>query len=230
METHLSYQFTLPDESILEYRFHFDGERYVLQKEQNTPPPWSELPFQQCSHCPYKGTKGPNFCPMAQQLSLVVEDVDHLMSHDKVEMRVDNGQRIIMQEADVQEAVGSLLGLIFASSGCPHTEFLLPMARYHLPLASAEETLWRACGSFLLAQYFREENNEPGEKLEDVLRRYQNLESINRAMVKRLKNQVATDSCLNAIVILDNYAKHFPKFLEQSIQNLKPLYATYLMH
>ena len=230
MQSNLSYYFTLPDDSTLEYHFSFDGERYVLEREDPSPPPWSELHFQQCPHCPYKGGKGPKYCPAAQQLSLVVEDVDHLVSYERVTIKVENSQRTITQETSVQEAVGSLLGLIFASCGCPHTEFLLPMARFHLPLASAEETLWRACGSFLLAQFFRKENGETPEMLDDVLRRYENLETINRSMAKRLKSQVSTDSCLNAIVLLDNYAKHFPHYLEKSIHRLKPLYVAYLMH
>ena len=228
MNSDLRYQFTLPDGSKLEYLFKLDGERYILQNQHREPPPWSELHCQQCAHCPYKEGNGPTYCPAAQQLSMVVEDVNELMSYDKVEMRVETSQRTLIQQASVQQAIGSLLGLLFASSGCPHTEFLLPLARYHLPMASPEETIWRASGSFLLAQYFREKNNETPEKLEDVLRRYQNLEGINRAMVKRLRNQVSTDSCLNAIVVLDNYAKHFPNFLEKSIHNLKPLYASYL--
>jgi hypothetical protein len=228
MNSDLRYLFTLPDQSTLEYLFKLEGERYVLQNQNRQPPPWSELHCQQCAHCPYKGGKGPAFCPAAQQLSLVVEDVNELMSYDKIEMRVETSQRTLVQQTSVQEAVSSLLGLLFASSGCPHTEFLLPLARYHLPMATPEETIWRACGSFLLAQYFRENNNETPEKLEDILRRYQNLEDINRAMVKRLRNQVSSDSCLNAIVVLDNYAKHFPSFLEKSIHNLKPLYASYL--
>ncbi len=229
MQSDLSYYFTLPDKSQLAYHFSFDGERYILQQENPNPDPWCELHFQQCAHCPYKGGKGPQYCPAAQQLALVVEDVDHLVSYDRVEIKVVTPQREVYKETSVQEAVGSLLGLIFASCGCPHTEFLLPMARYHLPLASPEETLWRACGSFLLAQYFRGECGDPTEALDDVLRRYENLQVLNGAMVKRLRSQVSTDSCLNAIVLLDNYAKHFPYYLEKSIHRLKPLYAAYLV-
>jgi len=47
--------------------------------------------------------------------------------------------------------------------------------------------------------------------------------------VKRLKSQINSDACPNAIVLLDNYAKHFPHYLENSINRLKPLYAAYLM-
>jgi hypothetical protein len=227
MKADLVYQFTLPDQRVLEYQFHFDGERYQLDRETEAPEPWCELEFQQCSHCPYKGS-GPKYCPAAAQLSLIVKEVDHLVSYDRIHLKVSSKQRIIEQESSVQESVSSLLGLVLASCGCPHTEFLLPMARFHLPLASAEETLWRSCGNFLLAQHFKSESGSSTELLSDILRRYKNLEVINSALIKRLKSQINSDACPNAIVLLDNYAKHFPHYLANSINQLKPLYASYL--
>jgi len=228
MQSDLLYKFTLPDERVLTYGFQFDGERYQLDREVDVAEPWCELHFQQCSHCPYQGS-GPKYCPAASQLSLIVKEVDHLVSYDRIHLKVESKQRTIEQDSSVQEAVSSLLGLVIASCGCPHTEFLLPMARFHLPLASAEETLWRACGNFLLAQHFKSESGSSTELLSDILRRYENLEVINSALVKRLKSQINSDACPNAIVLLDNYAKHFPHYLENSINRLKPLYAAYLM-
>ena len=218
----ISYQFHLPKAQTIEYIFEFNGERFVLQRKKVQPPPWAELHCQQCRHCPYKEGSGPKHCPAASQLSMVVADLDVLASFEEIQVRIQCGDRIVKQ------AIGSLLGLLLACSGCPHTEFLLPMARFHLPLASAEETLWRASSSFLLAQYFRLQNGKKAEGLEGLTRRYENLEVLNTAMVKRLRNQVDTDSCLNAIVLLDNYAKMYPHFLERSLQELKPLYQGYL--
>lgn len=229
MSSNLIYIINLPEEEPLEYRFTFDGERYVLDKESEQPPPWTELEFKQCKHCPYQEGSAPKYCPAAYQLSLIVNDVDHLVSFDRVDVKVISPQRTIQQETSVQEVMSSLLGLLLASSGCPHTEFLLPMARFHLPFASSEETLWRACGSFLLAQHFRAEEHAPQELLEDILRRYEHLETINVSLVKRLKSQVNSDACPNAIVLLDNYAKHFPHYLDKSIERLKPLYSAFLM-
>ena len=229
LSSQIIYIINLPDDSPLEYQFTFDGERFVLNKENEQPAPWTELTFKKCKHCPYQAGSAPKYCPAAYQLSLIVEDVDHLVSYERVHVTVQNRQRTIQQESSVQEVVSSLLGLILASSGCPHTEFLLPMARFHLPFASAEETLWRACGSFLLAQYFRGEEQAQTEMLSDILNRYENLEVINAALVKRLKSQINSDACPNAIVLLDNYAKHFPLYLDKSIERLKPLYSAYLM-
>jgi len=228
MANDLEYRFILQDNQTQTYTFQFDGERYELSEERHAPAPWCELSFQQCPNCPYQ-SNGPKYCPAALRLNQVVRDVDHMMSYEQIEVEVITRHRTIKQTSTVQEAVSSLLGLLLASSGCPHTEFLLPMARFHLPFANAEETLWRACGSFLLAQYFRREEDTPTELLEDILRHYANLEVLNSQLVKRLKSQVHSDACPNAIVLLDNYAKHFPLFIERSIEQLKPLYTAYLM-
>jgi len=224
----LSYEFTLPDGEQILYDFTFDGQRHQLTRAKLTPPPWAQLHCQQCKHCPYQGGSGPKYCPAAVQLSMVVTDLDKLASFEKMQVCIKTPERTIIQSVSAQQAIGSLLGLLFASSGCPHTEFLLPMARFHSPFSNPEETLWRASSSFLLAQYFRSLNNEKSESLDDLVRRYENLEILNGAMVKRLKNQVDTDACLNAIVLLDNYAKMYPLFLEKSLSSLRPLYQSYL--
>jgi hypothetical protein len=226
----LSYEFTLPDGEQIFYEFAFDGQRHQLKRAKHSPPPWAQLHCQQCKHCPYKEGSSPKYCPAAVQLSLVVTDLDKIASFEHMQVCIKTPERTIIQSVSAQQAIGSLLGLLFASSGCPHTEFLLPMAKFHQPFSTPEETLWRASGSFLLAQYFRNLNNEKSESLDDLMRRYGNLEVLNGAMVKRLKNQVDTDSCLNAIILLDNYAKMYPLFLEKSLVSLRPLYESYFQH
>lgn len=229
MSSDLLYQFSLPNQKELSYDFEFDGERYILITKDPKAPPWAELSFQQCHHCPYKDSSSPKYCPAALQLAQVVQGIDHLVSYDRVHVTIKTPARVVDQDSSAQEAISSLLGLVLASSGCPHTEFLLPMARFHLPLASSEETLWRTCASFMLAQYFRQENGESPEDLSGLLRRYDNLETLNKYLAKRLRSQLDQDACLNAIVLLDSYAKTLPHFLHQTINNLKPLYASYLL-
>jgi len=230
MSSNLLYQFSLPDGKEISYPFEFDGERYNLITTDLKTPPWAELSFQQCHHCPYQDSSSPKYCPAALQLAQVVKGIDHLVSFDRVHVRVETSHRIVEQESSAQEAISSLLGLVLASSGCPHTEFLLPMARFHMPLASSEETLWRTCASFMLAQYFRKENGETPEELSGLLRRYDNLETLNSYLAKRLRSQLDQDACLNAIILLDTYAKSLPHFISKTINNLKPLYATYLLN
>ena len=58
--------------------------------------------------------------------------------------------------------VFSLIGIYMVTSGCPIMDKLRPMARFHLPFASTEETIYRAISTYLLGQYFLEQK---GKKL-----------------------------------------------------------------
>ncbi len=230
MSDQLTYAFSLPDTPTIAFDFKYDGERYKLITTDQQRPPWAELSFQQCHHCPYQDASSPRYCPAALQLAQVVRQIDHLVSFDAVDVTVTVEHRTVQQTTSAQEAISSLLGLILASSGCPHTEFLRPMARFHLPLANAEETLWRTCASYMLAQYFRQENGEAPEDLEGLLRRYEHLETLNTYLAKRLRSQLDKDACLNAITLLDSYAKRLPHYIKHAIEELKPLYQSYLMN
>ncbi len=55
-------------------------------------------------------------------------------------------------ETTAQQAMSSVLGLIMATAGCPWTDRLRPMARFHLPFASEAETVYRSVCMFLLAR------------------------------------------------------------------------------
>ena len=50
-----------------------------------------------------------------------------------------------------------------ATGGCPALAKLRPMARFHLPFATREETLFRSASAYLLGQYFLKERGEPHE-------------------------------------------------------------------
>jgi hypothetical protein len=75
------------------------------------------------------------------------------------------------------------MGLIMATSGCPSLSYLKPMARFHLPLATAEETVYIATSMYLLAQYFlQKEGHKADLNLEGLLEIYHNIELINQAI------------------------------------------------
>ncbi len=50
---------------------------------------------------------------------------------------------------------------VIAASACPHTDFLKPLARIHLPFPSLEEIVSRIVSAYLLFQYFRTEQGPP---------------------------------------------------------------------
>jgi hypothetical protein len=122
-----------------------------------------------------------------------------------------------------------MMGLVIATSGCPHAAFFRPMARFHLPLASKEETIFRATSMYLLAQYFLKKAGRAADfDLAGLIKIYDNMQIINNSIVERLRAATTTDSSVNAIVILDNYAKSLPFAIEKSLEDIRYLFSPFL--
>jgi hypothetical protein len=132
-----------------------------------------------------------------------------------------------MAEADttVQQAMSSVFGLIMATSGCPWTDRLRPMARFHVPFAGETETLYRSVSMYLLSQEFVPVETRAGARgfaaLEDL---YRNLHVVNRDMSRRLGAAATTDPARNALALLDSFTLLLPAALERSLDELQPLF------
>jgi hypothetical protein len=222
------YNFKLPDGS--EEGFHLRLDPETLELRGNTPavsPEWTKLDFHQCPNCPLKVEEHPD-CPLALRLVSLVQRFDGLLSHEKVDLEVVTEERTTTQKTTVQRGIGSLMGLVIAASGCPHTALLRPMARFHLPLASNEETVYRATSMYLLAQYFLKKEGDPIDlDLDGLTRMYENMQIINVAIAQRLRAATTTDSSVNAIVVLDVYAKTVELVIEGSLERIRYIFAPY---
>lgn len=203
-----------------------------LEAEEPLPsvlPEWTALGFCQCSHCPLQVEQSP-LCPLAARLSQVVGELGDVLSHDRVQVVVESGEREIRTSTTAQRAASALLGLITATSGCPHTVYLKPMARFHLPFASEEETIYRAVSMYLLALYFRHVDGEPADfRLDGLTTVYRNLQVVNAAMAQRLRAALQEgDAAVNAIILLDLFAKALPAVIADSVDEVRYLFADYL--
>jgi hypothetical protein len=131
-------------------------------------------------------------------------------------------ERTMHAETSAQQAMSSVLGLIMATAGCPWTDRLRPMARFHLPFASEVETVYRSVCMFLLARHLAGAGDAQGfaglEKL------YENLHVVNRDMSRRLGAATRTDPARNAMALLDSYTTLLPAALESSLEEIKPLF------
>lgn len=229
------------DELEFIYRFEFaagGNEKVVVRLDKatlepcsgtnETPPDWTRLDFHQCPHCPITVSERP-YCPLAVQLAKLVSLCDRLLSHDTVKLEVISAERTIITQTTAQRAVSSLMGLVFATSGCPHTVFLKPMARFHLPFASEEETLFRASSMYLLAQYFRSKQGLAVDlELTGLKRAYSALHQVNGAMAERLRAIISKDSAVNAVVLLDLLAKVLPYSIAESLEEIRYPFEAYL--
>ena len=221
------------------YRFIFpNGRKEIIEVEIDTqtmeslpagsgtgkPPSWCKLDFHQCTNCPLRTDTHP-YCPLATRLVKLMEVSSDALSYDEVEMEVTTPERMVIQNTTAQRAVSSLMGLIMATSGCPHMSFLKPMARYHLPLASEEETIFRAVSTYLLAQYFRHKNALSMDmELENLKKIYAEIGVVNQSMASRLRTLSVEDSAINAVVLLDIFAKMMPYSIEDSLEEIRYLF------
>lgn len=199
----------------------------LLQEDAAEPPEWARLPFQICPHCTLPPEE--TYCPLAQGLSTVVQPFSGRQSFEKAVVVIRSGGRKVVLHSTVQRGLSSLMGLVIASSGCPHTLFLKPMARFHLPMASDVETVYRSTSMYMLAQYFRNQAGLlPDLSLEGLTERYRKLELVNIQVARRLRAGGKTDSLVNAVIILDTYAKILPCSIEDSLKELTGHFTDYL--
>ena len=110
-----------------------------------------------------------------------------------------------------------------------HQEIFKPMARFHLPLSSELETIYRSSSMYLLAQYFSiKEGEKPDFELIGLANIYHNIQVVNMSMSKRLKAATKTDSTVNAVILLDMYAQTMPCVIEESLEDIRYLFAPLL--
>ena len=226
----IEYRFRLQDNSEELFTIRLDPQTLETLPDSDADPlpDWTALSFSQCASCPLTAASSPR-CPAAANLAPIVRRGEKLLSIDQVDLQVTTAERISLQKTTAQRALCSLMGLVIATSGCPHTAFFKPMARFHLPLASEEETIFRATSTYMLAQYFvNKEGGQADFNLEKLTNLYQTMQEVNLAMAKRVRSTSKTDSSLNAIVLLDMYAKALPYVIKQSLDELRYLFAPFL--
>lgn len=225
----ISYHIGLSDDVTEVFDFDLDGQTFQLITEPvENPPNWTELAFKQCSNCPLKAEEH-SHCPMALQLYKVVDRLHGTKSIDEVRLEVVTEERTISQTIALQRALSSMLGLIFPTCGCPKTAYMRPMARFHLPLATEEETVYRVAGMYLLAQYFLTNNGKKGQfAFDGLIAIYEDSHVLNRAIASRLQFATKSDSIKNAITLLDMYSSLVPMLLEDQLAEIRGVFEAYL--
>lgn len=229
------------DSIQIEYCFQMDeaqSDRYLVTLDPGSlttldAPPldlphWSRLQTNQCPNCPLDPSVEFH-CPAAVNMVRLVERFDQLLSYDKTLVSVTTEERKVFSHTTVQRGICSLMGLLMATSRCPRTAFFKPMARFHLPFASTQETIWRAASSYLLSQYFRYgDGGTPDFTFKGLSTIYGEIQIVNKAFARRLRAACRQDSMVNAIILLDMFAKSMPTAIEASLGEIRELFIPYL--
>ncbi|GAB4254142.1 MAG: hypothetical protein Kow0065_00830 [Methylomicrobium sp.] len=225
---HFLYRFLFDDEKTIEFAIEIDKNTLnFIPIGQCAPPSWADLSYHQCSNCTLSKTESPH-CPVAVNLIPLLDLCGTLISYKTVDLEVVTAERTISGKTTIQRALSSLLGLIMATSPCPHTEYLKPMARFHLPLASDDETIYRSTSMFLLAQYFRYKDNLPHSfEFDELTDRYKNLQIVNKALAQRFRAAISEDATVNAIILLDLLSRSVTWSIEDGLEEISVLFKSY---
>ena len=222
----INYQFIFKGkEKNLSYTVQVDANPKAIASEKPAQcPDWTLLEFKQCPECPLKPKSHP-VCPAAYAIKDIVNDCKTLLSFQEVELKVNFANRSIECKTQVQDALSSLLGLVLANSACPRFEFFRPMAYFHLPLATAEETMFRVLSSYLLAAYFQGKVSS-GVDLDPLYAIYHQLQTVNTHLAKRIESLSEGDATQNAVVLLHLLSCILPETLDHTLHDLRPLFKT----
>ena len=217
----VTYTFHETKEVEAVVKLDFDDETFLHILPSDTPKPdWAKLECSKCPNCNIDA--GTEYCPAALSIANFLPDFANAVSHTQCVVKVETVNRIIVSKSPIQYGIASLLGLSMASSGCPRTAFLRPMARFHLPFPDQKETVSRSLGTWLLTEYIKSgASGKPAALSFDGLKEaYAQVSIVNTAMAERLQNVVKRDAAINAIVILDAFALVTPDNLENEFADI----------
>ncbi|MBN1904257.1 MAG: hypothetical protein JW927_04085 [Deltaproteobacteria bacterium] len=225
----IKYCFKFPNETQEVFDLELDAQSLELVADiPENPPQWVTLDFHQCPNCPLDSRTHPE-CPLMVHFIDIVDRFDRILSYDKVRLEVVMDERTVSRSITAQKGLSSLVGIVISASGCPHTKFFKPMLRFHLPLSSEAETIYRAVSMYMLAQYFvQKEGKKADFELHGLEKIYNNMHVINTAIAERLRVASKTDALVNAIILLDMFTGTIPSVIDESLEELRYLFNPYL--
>lgn len=218
-----NYQFDFPNGQQKQFRVAFDNQSLRSKLSNGSEyPDWTQLEYNQCIGCPLT-SEDYLYCPLAVNLVPIIYWCKDLVSYDEVDVTIISAEREVRAHTSLQRAISSLLGLLMSSSACPKMKFLRPLARFHLPLATHEETIFRAVSATLLKKHFNgsEKNAEP---LNELKQQYKELQNLNRFIAERIRGAIKYDAAVNAIVLLDVLSKQVSFSIDDSLQQIRYLF------
>jgi hypothetical protein len=224
MPRRISYEFTLGPGAIWRYDLDFDDQNRLVPPLRPGPPrPWTNLEFAQCPHCPLHPADSPQ-CPVARNIDHIVEDSKETVSHTRASVRVVTPERTYSKDCATQEGLRSLFGLIMACSGCPHLDWLRPLARFHLPFADQDETLFRVLSLQFVESFLGASTLNLTECTAVINQRYGEVEKVNHAFIQRIRSYCRADADKNALAALDLFAQFFALHRDDDFDELRKVF------
>lgn len=227
----LTYRFRFLDGTEKEFLVKLDRHNCSLVTPKRTHyPEWTRLDFKQCRNCPLSRDEHTH-CPVAVNIVDIVEFFQDSQSVEQAIVEVDTRQRVTKRGTTALfPAISSLIGIHMVTSGCPILDKLRPMARFHLPFADTEETVYRALSMYALAQYFRHKKGQEADwDFEGLQQIYKDINRLNIDFADRLRNDSISEATTNAITSLDCFAQEIDfSISEEMLEEIQVLFQGYL--
>jgi hypothetical protein len=222
------YKFQSEDGTEKAFETILDGKTLELRND-NPPhlPGWTKLAFNQCENCPLG--KEIEHCPVAANLSGLIDAFKFSTSYESVFVVVETPERSYAKQSTIQNALSSLMGVYMVTSNCPIMDKLRPMVRFHLPFASATETVYRSVTMYLLAQFFKKQRGKkPDWELEKLVETYKEISKVNKGMWNRLSAASSFDANVNALIVLNTFGDALRFSIKKGLDDLEKLFGNYM--
>ena len=225
----LTYRFVFSDMTERIIALNINSETLTLVEDTSIEKPeWTKSEFFDCKTVSC-GQIENGYCPIALILNRFVKLFSNLPSYEKVTTYVESNRRIYSKETSLQEGFGSLLGIMMPTSGCPTLGKLKPLAKFHLPFASIEETEFRVFSMYLLAQYVRMQKGlEPDWEMKSLKKLYDDIQTINRTVARKIADLEKMDASINSVIVLNNFADSVTFSLEENLLHFEKLFDDWL--
>ena len=222
----ITYRFLQPGLEAQEMTVRIDESTMRSTPLSDAPyPAWTRMDAGGCEGCEWKESE---HCPVAIRLVKPVETFLFVVSFEQLEVEVISADRKYSKKLDMQQGLSSLFGLVMATSGCPSLAAFRPMARFHLPFASFDETFFRVLSSCLMRHFV--EGNLPNTSRDQVMAEvtevYAKAARVNAGLMERLRTGIASmaDSSPNAVALLAAFSGLVPLTAEKQVKKIEALF------
>jgi len=219
------YEFVFEDGNTKVFELKLDPITIlVILPEPESLPEWTKLEYNQCVCCPLVREKY-LYCPIAVNIAELVEEFKDAISSDYCTVKCITPERTYFKETSIQEGLFSILGIIMATSNCPVMDFFKPMAKFHLPFSTVDETIFRSTSVYMLRQYFEyRKGRKPDLELKNLDKHYEMVQEVNAGIIKRTGDVAKKDADKNALVILNALAQMLSVEIEDGLNSLEYLF------
>ncbi len=219
------YHIRLEDGQSTRFNITLDLNTLTMMPTLPEPyPSWTRLDYNQCECCPISPKKT-KYCPIAVNITELVDRFKDILSHKNCLVVCETMDRTYSKKTSAMEGLTSVFGIVMATSNCPVMDFLKPMARFHLPFSSVEETTARSTSFFLLGQYFEYKKGRVDsfdfDKLE---KRYARVQLVNEGLLSRIRSLGNQDADKNAIITLHSISQFLSMEMDFSLNTIAHLF------